>query len=272
MSGSGVAGGPTVAAGDETAAWLPDGAGTDALPLFLLPAAGGSAAMYEPWLDAFPPQVAACPVELPGRGRRLTAMAVEDLVTLVNRLDAACRPRGGQPWAVLGHSMGALVASVWAAAAYRAGHPPLVVYVSGAAPPWVLSTAREPAALDDERLWAYMVGLGGVPEPMRSSPLARRLLIRAMRADVTAADSWRPSGPVPTGCPIVAVAGEEDPVFPPVLVHQWRTASAAGFSARILPGAHFYRSGLTDLLPTVREDLVSRIDAHHRMTRERTST
>ena len=229
------------------------------LPLFLLPQAGGSAAVFRGWRQAFPPEVLPCPVELPGRGARISDPAVTELGALVAGLDQEHRPGGGGPWAVLGHSMGALAAAAWAVWASQAGHPPCVLYISAAAPPWLVPAAAALAGLDDGAFWRRMTALGGLPPTLTPRPSARRLLVRIMRGDVQAAASWRPAGPVQAGCPIVAFCGWGEPGFSHDQLAGWQQASAGGFQLRLLPGGHFYTAGLADLIPPVREDITPRV-------------
>ena len=238
--------------------WLPFGEVTHGVPLFLLPPAGGSAALFASWPRVADGSVLPCPIELPGRGRRLGGRPADDLLALVAEIDAACAPRDGRPWAVFGHSMGALVAFAWAARAHQSGRGPVMVYLSGAAPPWSVSVAEPLAALDERELWAHMVGLGGVPPALRTTTAAR-LLAPVMRADVLAAAGYRVNGPRSVGCPVLVVAGEDDPVFPVELADAWQAVSVGDFRSRLMPGGHFYRNGLDDLISLVLGDLTARL-------------
>ncbi len=234
--------------------WLPDGApAPGAIPLFLLPPAGGSADLFrDPAWAALPAPLLACRVELPGHGGRMAYDPLPtDMDTLVTGLDEACRPRDRTPWAVLGHSMGALVAAAWAARAHRSGHGPCAVYLSAAAPPWASQAAVRLAELNDLRLWDTLSALGGMDPAFAASPVARRLVTRVMRADIATAASWRPSAPESTGCPVVALGGVEDPAVAPDALRAWRGAAVGGFRDVRLPGGHFFRNGLADLAPAV---------------------
>ncbi|MFI7534549.1 thioesterase II family protein [Streptosporangium sp. NPDC049376] len=227
-------------------------------PLFLLPAAGGSTTLYRDWPDALGPGVTPCPVEPPGRGRRMATPPFTDLAELAGVLDEELTPPAGSPWALLGHSMGALAAVAWAARAHRRGRSPSVLYLSAAAPPWLHSTAEPLVHLDDDGLWRHMLGLGGLPAEVAGNDTARRLLTPLIRADVRAAASWRPAAAVAVGCPVVAFVGARETEFQPSLALEWRSVATGGFAAHVLPGGHFYRHGLTDLLPVVSADLIRR--------------
>src|SRR5690606_4296146 len=75
--------------------------------LFAFPCAGGSAAVFRAWGAALPPEVAVCPVRLPGREARLSDPVPGDLVALARAAGEALRPHLDAPFALFGHSMGA---------------------------------------------------------------------------------------------------------------------------------------------------------------------
>lgn len=232
-----------------------------AMPLFLLPSAGGSAGMFAAWEQlADRTGVVASPVELPGRGTRISERPLDDVPALLDLL-VALTPTAGA-WAVLGHSFGALLAVEWAAAAERLGRGPRVVVVSGAAPPWVHSTA---AALDGPvaDIWERVAALGGIPEAVAASPVARRVLGRAMAADVRAAAQYRPVGPIRVACDLVVVQGRDDPIVSAAHGAAWSAAAGGAFEHHVIAGGHFYRDGIDDLMPLVTQVLTGS-DTHPR--------
>ncbi|GJF28396.1 thioesterase [Kitasatospora sp. NE20-6] len=220
--------------------------------LHTLPSGGGSAALFAGWADALRDRVEVVPIELPGRGARFAERPPEQLAGYVDALVRDHTPPPGRRWAVLGHSFGALLGAAWAARAHAAGRGPALLVVSGAAPPWLHSTA---AALDlpEDELWPAIHRLGGLPAGVLASPAARLLLGRALTADIRAAARHRPDGPVPVGCPVLAVQGAEDPLVTTALGLRWAEIADGRFTHHELPGGHFYRTGLDDLLPLLAE-------------------
>ncbi|MFB8830317.1 thioesterase II family protein [Azotobacter sp. CWF10] len=80
------------------------------IDLLVLPCAGASATMYLRWRRLLPSWVRLVPVELPGRGARLGEPCIEDFERLVAQLcDEQAGAMDGR-CALLGHSMGALLA------------------------------------------------------------------------------------------------------------------------------------------------------------------
>lgn len=227
-----------------------------ALPrLYALPSGGGSAALFRGWDAALAGRAEVVTPELPGRGARIAERPPAAFDEYVADLHDRHTPSAGEPWAVVGHSFGALLAAAWAARAYAEGRGPGLVVLSAAAPPWLHSTARVLLEGPDDGLWSRIEALGGLPEPVFAAPAARRLLGRALRADIRAAAEYRPAGPEPVGCPVLAVQGADDPLVTVELGGGWAALSDRGFCLDVLPGGHFYREGLADLLPVLRRAL-----------------
>src|ERR1044072_6545615 len=77
--------------------------------LFCFPYAGGAATIFRVWQSGLPAQVEVCPVQLPGRGRRLKEPAYTNVHTLVQEVAQGLFPFLGKPFAFFGHSMGASI-------------------------------------------------------------------------------------------------------------------------------------------------------------------
>src|SRR5262245_15655004 len=104
--------------------------------LFCFPFAGGTASSFFDWRQRCADGVEVHPVEYPGRGRRWSETPAETTEVLADTLAGELRTRAEGPYAVLGHSFGALVAFEVASRLRRAGGPaPVRLFVSGARAP-----------------------------------------------------------------------------------------------------------------------------------------
>ena len=83
-----------------------------AFRLFCLPYAGGSASVFRDWPDRLPQSVEVCAIQLPGRETRLKEPVFTRLPPLVQELAQALLPSLDRPFALFGHSVGALFGGV----------------------------------------------------------------------------------------------------------------------------------------------------------------
>ncbi len=144
--------------------------------------AGGSAAVYHSLIHQLPPDWDLLLLDLPGRGKRHAQTPVEDMGELVARAVRDVRPwlegrrrrgRGpvgppeggilehGQPFALFGHSLGAILASEVGRALQAAGIPPVWVGVSGRVPPDTPAARRVLHERGDTDLLAELSAMGG---------------------------------------------------------------------------------------------------------------
>ena len=92
--------------------WFPNSADPEdpRMRLFCFPYAGGGTAIYHRWQRYLDDLVLVLPVKLPGRESRINEPAYECMQRLVEDLLPPLRGQLRTPFAMFGHSMGALVA------------------------------------------------------------------------------------------------------------------------------------------------------------------
>lgn len=211
--------------------------------LFCIPHAGGSAQYFSKFVDFFPPDVAVRPLELPGRGRRCREPLLDDLEALSRDIFAQVAPtaRTG-PYALFGHSMGALLAFLCAHAAREQGLPqPLALFVSASRAPGGTKTAlpRPPRQLSPEELWDLVMTMGGTPRCIAESPEFRRYLTPVLYADFCAVDTWRPEAFPRLATPVRVFLGAQDRVTEDE-ARQWAGLTSAPCRIQAFSGGHFY--------------------------------
>ncbi|WP_073755091.1 thioesterase II family protein [Streptomyces sp. CB03234] len=220
--------------------------------LFCFPHAGGAAGAYRALSAALPDGIEALAVQYPGRQDRFTEPCLDDIHALADACLPELRPYADEPFALFGHSMGALVAYEVARRLEAAGHTrPAALIVSGRQAPALPrqpGTALPPAGADDERLVAEVRGLGGDPDGVLDHPGVRALALPALRADFRAVSTYRRRPGPPLSCPLVVLTGDRDPWVPIDGARAWREETGGPFELHVLPGGHFY---LNDQLPGV---------------------
>src|SRR5438105_14018756 len=80
------------------------------LRLFCFPFAGGSVSTFVGWPALLPGDIEVWAAQLPGRAARIGEPAIGDMTLLLDRLEAAMAPALDRPFALFGHSMGAIIA------------------------------------------------------------------------------------------------------------------------------------------------------------------
>ncbi|GAB2724297.1 thioesterase II family protein [Streptomyces bullii] len=230
------------------AAWISAryAAGPPRSRLICLPHAGGGAGSFGSWRPHLPEGVELAPVELPGRGSRIDEPVPRDFDALVDALFEGLRGEFTLPYALFGHSYGAVLGyeltrrierEIAGGAALRA---PRALLVSGSRAPHV-PLYREPVGEgDDASLIAWLRHSGGLPEELLGFPDFLRELLRAVRADMRFAEGYLVPRPVAVGCPLVALAGAEDTVSPVDRVEPWSRYTTAAHRMRVLPGGHHF--------------------------------
>ena len=77
--------------------------------LLCLPYAGGGASAFRHWPDALTSSIEVCPVQLPGRENRFVEAPFTRAEAVVEAMAPALRPVLDRPYALFGHSMGAML-------------------------------------------------------------------------------------------------------------------------------------------------------------------
>jgi len=220
------------------------------LRLFLLAHAGGGASAFRGWADGIAAdRVEVCPVQLPGRENRLREPAYDRLPPLVEALSAALERWRDLPYAVFGHSTGALVAFELARHAARAGMPgPVHLFASGRRAPDLPSRQRDVHQLPDGELLSELRSLGGFPQALLDHPELLELLLPVLRADLALTETYTPTPGATIAVPITAYIGDRDEKVTADEARAWERHTTAAFHVRTFPGDHFYLFASRDLV------------------------
>jgi surfactin synthase thioesterase subunit len=222
-----------------SAAWFPGADNAPGARLFWFPHAGGGT--HTGQASRLPRGYQACPVRLPGRESRLSEAPFERMAPLVDALRAAIQPYLGQPFAFLGHSMGAIVAFELARELRRRSMPlPVLLIASAARAPQFRRNHTPPPPPGDEQFLAELRQLEGIPDAILEDPAVMRALLPALKADAALYRSYIYSEDEPLPFPICAYGGTKDPNIRADHLDPWSEQTTAGFMVRRFPGGHFY--------------------------------
>lgn len=232
---------------DVTGRWLPfrAAAGDDGIPLYCLPHAGGGASAFRPWVGKVP-GAAVLPVQPPGREGRFREPAYFRMGPLVADLagvivaDVAARP-AGRPYAVYGHSLGALVAFELLRELRRRGERgPAHLFVSGCVAPHCPFDDGPPVRnMTQPELVQTLRQLGGTPEWLLSDPSVLEMILPPMRADFSVKETNVYEPEPPFDLPITTLASTDDPRASEELQARWDEQTTGEFELHTLMGGHF---------------------------------
>jgi medium-chain acyl-[acyl-carrier-protein] hydrolase len=221
--------------------WLPFGASPDArIRLLCLPHAGAGASVYRVWRTGLPGDVGVCPVQPPGREKRHREQALDSAAAIASLLAQEVLASVTAPYAIFGHSTGALCAFELARELRRLSGPkPAHLFVAGRRAPHLPMERTPIDRLSVVELAALLRRLGGTPEELLDNPdlLSRFQPLFAADFAVNENYAYRPQAPL--DIPITAFAATQDDGASLTEMSAWEVHTTAEFSMQTLRGGHF---------------------------------
>ena len=209
--------------------------------LFCFPHAGGAASFFRSWSRGLPPWVEVWAGQPPGRENRLQERALTRFDDLKAGFAEALASRMSLPFALLGHSLGALLAFEVAREVRQQGlRLPMRLFVSAHCAPHAVRTGFLLESADDALLLSELRRLDGTDSAVLANDELVQLLLPAFRADLKARASFGYRAEAPLSCPISALGGRSDSETPPADLEAWRQQTSGGFSLRTFEGGHFF--------------------------------
>lgn len=222
--------------------WIPDYDRNSERPcrMFCFPFAGGNRTTYAAWINYASSIVDVLPIQLPGRLERLSERPFTIIDSLIDDLKLVTAPLLDRPFALFGHSMGALIAFELARVLLENGHPLIRLFVSGCRSPSLLPLGRNRHLLSDAEFIRELSRIGGTQENLLGNTEIMSLTLACIRADFSMVDNYVCNHEEPLSCPISAFGGLQDEEVNKVHVREWQEETSKGFSLRMVPGGHFF--------------------------------
>jgi len=212
-----------------------------AAQLFCFPYAGGNPAAFLPWQEPLGPDVELLVATLPGRGLRLFESPVSDLDDLVGHLAGAVTRLADRPFAIFGHSVGALLAFEVTRALRRSGGPlPEVLWVSGAEGPRTRVVRRRLHDLPDAALLDALRDYAGTPAALLAEPDLMELFLAGLRADFAVSELYTYRSEPRLNLPVHVLRGDRDPYVHADRAAGWARECTGPVREHVFDGDHFF--------------------------------
>src|SRR5215470_622662 len=212
------------------------------LRLFCLPCAGRGAALYRGWPEFSGCEMELCAMQLPGRESRLKESPFTRMSDAVERLVEALERYLDLPFALFGHSMGAILCFELARQLRsRYGVRPIHLFVSARRAPQFPDPRPPLRHLPDARFIAEIGRrYNGLPREVLANPELMELLLPMLRADVQMIETYVYEPGLPLDCPITSLGGVEDSDLRIEDLEGWSTHTNSRFETKVFPGDHFF--------------------------------
>jgi medium-chain acyl-[acyl-carrier-protein] hydrolase len=231
------------------------------LNLICFPPGGCGASIFNSWSKYLPSGLAISAVQLSGRETRFKEVAFSNMDLLIPELLTGILPYiKDVPFAVFGHSVGALIAFEFVRQLYQNNFPvPEHLIVSGRRAPHIpldkiLHLQPDSALIEELRL------IGGTSDLILDDPELMSLFLPIVRADFTINETYQVGDAFSVNCPILAIGGYDDPLVNQVFLEQWRQYTTGEFETLMLSGGHMtFKENPQPLLDVVMRKLVKNI-------------
>ncbi len=211
--------------------------------LLCLPYAGGLSGFFGRWQKFTDESIHVVPLELAGRGTRSQepfyqdfSAAIDDILSLVRDLVM------DGPYAVFGHSMGAMLSYELYHRLAKCGLPlPVHMFFSGR------RAIHEPGdgvirhKLPDVELMQELLDFGGTVQEVFRNKQLRELFLPILRADFRLVETYEH---VPRerkiDCDMTVLGGVDDATTTRANLTEWRRHAGRSFDLRLFAGGHFF--------------------------------
>lgn len=208
--------------------------------VYCLPYAGGGVAHYHRWRRRAPGHMEFVPLCPSGRESRFNERLMTSFDEIVDDLMTVIQSHEPLPYAILGHSMGALVGYELARRLDAQGKPPHLLLSAACRAPHFGPCKPPLHRLSDDDLVQELRRRYGDQGDVFSRPEARKIFLPIIRADLEAIETHQPKSLSTLPCPIIAIGAEQDGTISPEHLQAWNDYTTASLEIVMRPGNHFF--------------------------------
>lgn len=212
--------------------------------IFFLPFAGGSKYSYTSFLpEANKCGIGIVTVELPGRGGRFKEELVTDVHALANDIFNQIRHMLTPPYAIYGHSMGALIGYLVTRKIYASALPmPAHLFFSGCGGPSFKEDTPPNHLLEKQAFINKLKELGGCPDEVLGDDYILEVFEPIIRADFQAVETYQYQDALPLNIPVTVMIGSEEHTSVEE-AETWQRETTHPIEVLVFPGNHFFIFG-----------------------------
>ena len=208
------------------------------LRLFCFPCAGGAATMYRPW-SQWHSDTELWAANYPGRGTLHNLPLAEEVSTIVELFLQQNELFNEKPFALYGHSFGALIAFLVAYELEQLGLKTEALFVSSRRAPQ-LPTRFKLTELSDAQFLYELDKLGGLPTAIRGNQELLDYYLPVIKSDLILNDQVTVDDHQVIDSNIYLYSADEDKVAQKEELDAWQGATKSRFSHAQLSGDHFF--------------------------------
>jgi surfactin synthase thioesterase subunit len=211
-----------------------------AVQLVCLPHAGGSASYFFPLSQLLSPDIEVLAVQYPGRQDRRDEPFIDTIPDLADEVTEVLEGWIDRPFALFGHSMGAVLGyEVARRLDGRGGPDPLCLFASGRRAPSRYRSGTVHLS-DDAGVVAELRRVGGTDHRFLGDRELLAAILPATRNDYKAVETYKWAPGPRLACPISVLVGDSDPQTTVDEAAAWAEHSTGAFDIRVFSGGHFY--------------------------------
>ncbi|HDN26581.1 MAG TPA: thioesterase [Thioploca sp.] len=218
------------------------------ITLYCLHFAGGNALSLRHFQAHVADFVHVRPLDLPGRGKRVMEPLLTNAESMVDDVFHQIQDDiKGKPYAIYGHSMGALLGHLLTKHILSVGLPaPVHLFVSGREAPSVVCDKPDKHCLPKQQFIATLNELGGSPPELLEDAALMDFFEPILRADFKAIETFVYNPTQPFDIPITVMHGLKDGEVTHAELLPWQQETRQPISINKFAGGHFF---IFDYLP-----------------------
>ncbi len=211
------------------------------LRLICFPYAGGGPAIFHQWAALLPANVELVAVRLPGRETRIREKPFTRLTDVVKEVSGILRPFFRHPFAIFGHSVGALTAyELTQHIRQTTDYQPVHLLLSGH------RAAHRPPInppfhhLDEATFLERVKNFDGTPAAFFEQKELVELMLPCLRADFEVWETYQYSPHQPLDIPLTIYGSDGDSEAKLADFEAWKQHTTGAFKLHMFNGGHFY--------------------------------